>query len=66
MTNGWYACCDAERLRRRRVEVREESEGGESKKERRLDGVKTRGERIGGRWWARGKVSQKSQKSVTK
>jgi len=38
MTNGWYACCDAERLRRRRVEVREESEGGEGKKERRLDG----------------------------
>ena len=34
------------------MEVREESEGGESKKERRLDGVKTRGERIGGRWWA--------------
>ena len=50
ITNGWYARCDAERLRRRRVEVRERvREGGESKKERRLDGVRKRGERIGGR-----------------
>jgi hypothetical protein len=39
-----------------------------AKKERRLDGVRKRsvsglvGTGTGGRWWARGKVSQKSQR----